>query len=91
MFVDPVSVSLLVLVVTSNGRSRGFVDPQLLNFHLRHAKMNVEVFARAISIFRLFFSDLSVQLMVVVHDGDDGFTAVKSSSDTSSDSGVTTG
>ena len=33
--VDPVSVSLLDLVVTLNGRSRDFVDPQLLNLHLR--------------------------------------------------------
>ena len=28
-------MSLLVLVVTFNGRSRAFVDPQLLNLHLR--------------------------------------------------------
>ena len=46
--VDPVTVRLLVLEVTLNGRSRDFVDPRLLNFHLRHAKMNVEVFAHAI-------------------------------------------
>ena len=65
VFVDPVSVSLLVLVVTLNDRSRDSVDPRLLNLHLRPAKMNVEVFAHAIWIFRLFLSDLSVQLMVV--------------------------
>ena len=35
VFVDPVSVTLLDLVVTLNGRSRDFVDPQLLNLHLR--------------------------------------------------------
>ena len=35
VFVDPVSVGLLDLVVTLNGRSRYFVDPQLLNLHLR--------------------------------------------------------
>ena len=35
VFVNPVSVSLLDLVVTLNGRSRYFVDPQLLNFNLR--------------------------------------------------------
>ena len=27
-------MSLLVLVMTFNGRSRGFVDPRLLNLHL---------------------------------------------------------
>ena len=82
-------MSLLVLVVTLNGRSRDFVDPQLLNLHLSpelpesgsaelrkevqqvvaagwRAKMNVEVIAHAIQIFLLFWSDLSVQLMVVV-------------------------
>ena len=82
-------MSLLVLVVTLNGRSRDFVDPRLLNLHLRpelpesgsadlrkevqqvvaageHARMNVEVLAHAISIFHLFWSDLSVQLMVLV-------------------------
>ena len=59
-------MSLLVLVVTLNGRSRDFVDPLLLKLHLRPAKMNVEVLAHAISIFRLFWSDLSVQLRVVV-------------------------
>ena len=64
--VDPVSVSLLVLEVTLIGRSRDFVDPLLLNLHLRPAKMNVEVFAHEIWIFRFFLSDLSVQLMVVV-------------------------
>ena len=32
--VDPVFVSLLVLVVTLNGRPRDSVDPRLLNFHL---------------------------------------------------------
>ena len=31
---DPVSVSLPVLVMTLNGRSRSFVDPRLLNLHL---------------------------------------------------------
>ena len=31
---DPVSVNLLVLVMTSDGRSRNFVDPRLLNLHL---------------------------------------------------------
>ena len=46
--VDPVSVSLLVLVVTLNGRPRDSVDPRLLNFHLGPAKMSVEVFAHAI-------------------------------------------
>ena len=35
VLVDPVSMSLLVLVVTLNGRSRDFVDPQLLHHHLR--------------------------------------------------------
>ena len=35
VFVDPVSVSLLVLVVTLNGCSHDFVDPRLLNLHLR--------------------------------------------------------
>ena len=35
MFVDPVSVSLLDLVVTFSGRSRDFVDLWLLNLHLR--------------------------------------------------------
>ena len=59
-------MSLLVLVVTLSGRSRDFVDPRLLNLHLRPAKMNVEVFAHAIWIFRLFLSDLSDQLMLVV-------------------------
>ena len=46
--VDPVFVSLLVLVVTFNGRPRDSVDPRLLNFHLRSAKMDVEVFAHTI-------------------------------------------
>ena len=31
---DPVSVSLLALVLTLYGRSRDFVDPRLLNLHL---------------------------------------------------------
>ena len=44
-----------------------FVDPRLLNFHLRPAEMNVEVFAHAISIFHPFLSGLSVQHMTVVH------------------------
>ena len=35
VFGDPVSVSLLDLVVTLNGRSHDFVDPRLLNLHLR--------------------------------------------------------
>ena len=48
VFVDPVSVSLLVLEVTLSGRSRDFVDPRLLNLHQRPAKMNEEVFAHAI-------------------------------------------
>ena len=64
--VDPVFVSLLVLVVTLNGCSRDSVDPRLLNLHLRPAKMDVEVFGHAIWISRLFLSDVSVQLMVVV-------------------------
>ena len=59
-------MSLLVLEVTLKGRSRDFVDPRLLNFHLRSVKMNAEVFALTISIFRLFWNDLFVQLMVVV-------------------------
>ena len=89
VFVDPVSVRLLVLVSILHGRSRDFVDPRLLNLHLRpelpesgsaellkevqqvvsagwRARMNVEVLAHEIWIFRLFWSDLSVQLMVVV-------------------------
>ena len=76
-------------MMTLNGRSRDFVDPRLLNLHLRlelpeagsaellkevqqvvaagwQAKMNVEVLAHEIWIFRLFWSDLSVQLLVVV-------------------------
>ena len=75
--------------MTLNGRSRDFLDPRLLNLHLRpelpesgsaelrkevqhvaadgwHAKMNVEVLAHAIYIIRLFWSDLSLQLMVLV-------------------------
>ena len=64
--VDHFFVSLPVLDVTLNGRSRDFVDPRLLNFHLGPAEMNVEVFAHAISIFHPFLSDLSVQLMAVV-------------------------
>ena len=32
-----------------------------------HAKMNVELLAHEIWILRLFWSDLSVQVMVVVH------------------------
>ena len=59
-------MSLLVLVVTLNSCSRDFVDPRLLNFHLRLAEMNVEVFAHVIWIFRFFKSDLSVQPMAVV-------------------------
>ena len=35
VFCGPVSVSLLNLVMTLNGRSRDFVDPQLLNLHPR--------------------------------------------------------
>ena len=35
VFAVPVSVSLLYLVVTLNGCSRDFVDPTLLNLHLR--------------------------------------------------------
>ena len=35
VFVDPVAVSLLALVLTLYGRSRDFVDPRLLNLHLR--------------------------------------------------------
>ena len=89
VFLDHVTVSLLDIVVTLNGRARDFVDPRLLNLHLRpelpesgpselrkevqqvvasgwHARMNVEVLAHAIQIFRLFWSDLSVQLLVVV-------------------------
>ena len=66
VFVDPVFVILLVLVVTLNGHSRDSVDPRLLNLHLRPAKINVKVFAHAISISRLVWSDLSVQLTVVV-------------------------
>ena len=34
-FVDPVSVRLLLLVVTLSGRSRDFVGPWMLNLHLR--------------------------------------------------------
>ena len=74
-------MSLLVLVVTLNGRSRGFVDPHLLNLHLRRESMNLEAFAHEIWIFRGGGPA----------DGDEGFIAVKSSSDTSSDSGMTTG
>ena len=33
--VDPAFLSLLVLVLTLNGRSRDFVDLRLLNLHLR--------------------------------------------------------
>ena len=33
--VDPVAVSLLALVVILHGCSRDFVDPRLLNLHLR--------------------------------------------------------
>ena len=47
-FVDLVSVSLPVLVVTLNRRARDFVDPRLLNLHLRLAKINVEALAHAI-------------------------------------------
>ena len=65
VFGDPVSVSLLVLEVTLSGRSRDFVDPRLLSLHLRPATMDVEVLAHAIWISRLFWSDLSVQLMVM--------------------------
>ena len=45
--VDLVFVGLLVLDVTSNGRSHDFVDPRLLNLHRRLAEMNVKVFALA--------------------------------------------
>ena len=85
-------MSLLVLVVTLSGRSRDFVDPRLLNLHLRPAKMNVEVFAHAIWISRLF-----LERPLCSADGggpvagDEGFTSEKSSSDTSSASGVTIG
>ena len=90
--VDPVFVSLLVLVVTLNGCSRDFVDPRLLNFHLRSTRMNMEVFAHAIWISRLFLSDLTVQLNGGGSaDGDEGFISENSSSDTSLGSGVTTG
>ena len=34
-FADPVAVSLLALVLTLYGCSLDFVDPRLLNFHLR--------------------------------------------------------
>ena len=61
-----VSVNLLVLVVTLSSRSRDFVDPRLLNFYLRPAKMNVEVIVLAILIFRFFLNDLFAQLIVVV-------------------------
>ena len=64
--VDPVFVSLLVLDVTLNGRSRDSVETRLLNFHLYPAVMNVEMFAQVISIFRPFLRELSVQLMAVV-------------------------
>ena len=86
-------MSLLVLVVTLNGRSRGFVDPHLLNLHLRRERMNLEAFAHEIWIFRLFSSDLSAQLKVVVQLQvmRDSSLTVKSSSDTSSDSGLTIG
>ena len=55
--------------------------------------MNVEVLAHAIQIIRLFWSDLSFQADGSGPvDGDEGFLAVKSSSDTSSSSfGVTFG
>ena len=42
--VDSVSVSLLDLVVTLNCRSREFVDPRLLNFHLRSELPDSAVF-----------------------------------------------
>ena len=87
VFVDPVSVSLLVLEVTLIGRSRDFVDPRLLN--LRPAKMNVEVFAHAISSLLerpLCSADGGGPVA-----GDEGFTSENSSSDTSSASGVTKG
>ena len=107
-------MSLLVLVVTFNGRSRVFVDPQLLNLHLRpespeagselrkevqqvvaagwHARMNVEV----LSLRDLDLSSLVERPLCSADgggpaDGNEGFITVKSSSDTASDSGVTTG
>ena len=43
-FVDPVSVGLLDLVVTWNGRSHDFVDPRLLNLHLRSGLPDSSVF-----------------------------------------------
>ena len=89
VFVDPLSVSLFVLVVTLNDYSHDSVDPRMLNLHLSpelpeagsaelwkevqqvlaagwHAEMNAEVLAHAIWIFCLFWSDLYVQLLVVV-------------------------
>ena len=84
-------MSLLVLVVTLDDCSRDFVDPRLLNFHLRSAKMNVEVFAVAISIFRLFWNDLCSTDRCGPADGDGGFISENSSSDTSSASGETMG
>ena len=78
-----------MLVATMNGCSRDFVDPWLLNFHLHPAKMNVEVVAHEIS--RLFWSDLCSADGGGPANGDEGFTAEKSSSDKSSDSGVTVG
>ena len=54
--------------------------------------MNVEVLAHEIWIFLLFWSDFCSADGDGPADGDEGFTAVKSSSDfSSSDSGVTVG
>ena len=77
-------------MVTLNGRSRDFVNICFLDFHPRPAKMNVDVFAHAI------FSSLLERPPCSADggspaDGDEGFISEKSSSDTSSDSGVTKG
>ena len=88
---DPVFVSLLVLDVDLNGRSRDFVDPRLLNFHLRSSKMNVEVFSHDLDLSSLLGRPLCSADRRGPTDGDEGFISERSSSDTSSASGVTMG
>ena len=115
VFVDPVSVSLFVLVVTLNDYSHDSVDPRMLNLHLSpelpeagsaelwkevqqvlaagwHAEMNAEgTRSRDLDLLSLLERPLCSAAGGGPADADDGFITVKSSSDTSSDSGVPTG
>ena len=66
-FVDPRLLNLhLHPALPESGSAELRIEAQQVVAAGWHAMMNVEVLAHAIWIFRLFWSDLSVQRMVVV-------------------------